>query len=74
MANSELVAPEHAPNVDLDAARKAQAALLIGTLENPVNAAPGKIAVIVGPRTETAQQQIAALGLTPLPSEEEAVQ
>jgi len=74
MANSELVAPEHAPNVDLAAARKAQAALLIGTLEDPVTAAPGKIAVIVGNHQEAAQQHIAALGLMPLPSEEESLQ
>ena len=72
MANSELSAPAHAPNVDLEAAQRAQALLLIGTLENPVAATPGKIAAIVGGRYETARQQTAALGLTRIPSTEEA--
>ncbi|WP_447045340.1 hypothetical protein [Vreelandella sp. H-I2] len=66
-AGKPLVAPEFAPAADLAAATRAQALLSI----NDQPAAHDRIAARVGTRHETAQQHIAALGLTPLPSEEE---
>ena len=68
-----LQAPDHAPDVDLDAATRAQALLAIGSLDSPVTAAPDRIAVILGDRLESAQDHIAALGLGPVESEEEYI-
>ena len=71
MAGQPLVAPEHAPDADLEAASRAQALLVIGSLDSPVTAAPDRIAVILGDRLESAMGHIAALGLGPVESEED---
>lgn len=63
VAGQPLQAPDHAPDVDLEAATRAQALLAIGSLDSPVTAAPDRIAVILGDRLESAQEHIAALGL-----------
>ena len=54
-----LQAPDHAPDMDLAAATRAQALLQI----NGGIASPDVIAVILGDRLESAQDHIAALGL-----------
>jgi len=60
MAGQPLKAPDHAPEMDLAAATRAQALLQI----NGGIATPDVIAVILGDRLESAQDHIAALGLT----------
>jgi len=60
MAGQPLKAPDHAPDMDLAAATRAQALLQI----NGGIASPDVIAVILGDRLESAQDHIAALGLT----------
>ena len=60
MAGQRLQAPDHAPGMDLVAATRAQALLQI----NDGKASPKVIAVILGDRLESAQDHIAALGLT----------
>jgi len=67
MAGQPLQAPDHAPGMDLAAATRAQALLQI----NNGIATPDVIAVILGDRLESAQDHIAALGLTPIPQAEE---
>ena len=67
MAGQPLQAPDHAPDVDLAAAKGAQALLQI----NKGIATPYVIAVILGDRLESAQDHIVALGLTPIPQAEE---
>ena len=65
MAGQPLKAPDHASNMDLAAATSAQALLQI----NNGTANPDVIAVILGDRLESAQDHIAALGLTRVPQE-----
>jgi len=65
MAGQPLQAPDHAPNMDLAAATRAQALLQI----NSGTASPDVIAVILGDRLESAQDHIKALGLTRVPQE-----
>ena len=60
MAGQPLKAPDHTSGVDLAAATRAQALLRI----NGGIASPDVIAVILGDRLESAQDHIAALGLT----------
>ena len=60
MAGQRLQAPDHAPEMDLVAATRAQSLLQI----NNGKARPDVIAVILGNRLESAQDHIAALGLT----------
>ena len=60
MAGQPLKAPAHSPDMDLAAATRAQALLQI----NNGVASPDVIAVILGSRMESAQDHIAALGLT----------
>ena len=60
MAGQQLKAPAHAPGMDLEAATRSQALLQI----NGGIATPDVIAVILGDRLESAQDHIAALGLT----------
>ena len=67
MAGQPLQVPDHAPGMDLAAATRAQALLQI----NNGIATPDVIAVILGDRLESAQDHIAALGLTPIPQAEE---
>ena len=65
LAGQPLQAPDHAPDMDLAAATRAQALLQI----NGGIASPDVIAVILGDRLESAQDHIAALGLTPIPQD-----
>ena len=60
LAGQPLQAPDHAPDMDVEAATRAQALLQI----NGGKATPDVIAVILGDRIESAQLHIAALGLT----------
>jgi len=60
MAGQPLEAPDYAPNVDLNAAGKAQSLLQI----NCGIAGPKIIAVILGSNSDSAQDHITALGLT----------
>jgi len=69
MAGQPLKAPEHAPGMDLAAATRAQRMLQI----NNSIATPDVIAVILGDRLESAQDHIAALGLTRIEQELDAV-
>ena len=69
MAGQPLQAPDHAPGVDLAAATRAQGLLQI----NDGTATPDVIAVILGDRLESAQDHIAALGLTRVEQEPDAV-
>ena len=69
MAGQPLQAPDHAPDMDLAAATRAQALLQI----NGGIATPDVIAVILGNRLESAQEHIAALGLTQIEQELDAL-
>ena len=60
LAGQPLQAPDHAPDMDLAAATRAQGMLQI----NGGAVSPDVIAVILGNRLESAQDHIAALGLT----------
>jgi len=60
MAGQPIKAPDHAPGMDLAAATRAQELLQI----NNGTASPDVIAAILGNRMESAQDHIAALGLT----------
>ena len=64
LAGQPLQAPAHAPDMDLEAATRAQALLMI----NGGTASPDVIAVILGDRKESAQDHISALGLIRVPS------
>ena len=64
LAGQPLQAPDHAPDMDLAAATRSQALLQI----NGGKATPDVIAVILGGRLESAQDHIAALGLSRVPS------
>ena len=64
IAGQPLQAPAHAPDMDVEAATRAQALLQI----NGGIATPDVIAVILGDRLESAQDHIAALGLSRVPS------
>jgi len=66
LAGQPLQAPDHAPNMDLAAATRAQALLQI----NNGTASPDVIAVILGDRLESAQDHIKALGLSRVPSDD----
>ena len=59
IAGQPLQAPDHAPDMDVEAATRAQALLQ----SNGGKATPDVIAVILGGRLESAQDHIAALGL-----------
>jgi len=59
LAGQPLQAPDHAPDMDLAAATRAQGMLQI----NGGAVSPDVIAVILGNRLESAQDHIAALGL-----------
>jgi len=63
IAGQPLQALDHAPDMDLAAATRAQALLQI----NGGIASPDVIAVILGDRLESAQDHIAALGLISIP-------
>ena len=59
MAGQPLQAPDHAPDMDLEAATRAQALIQI----NNGTAGPDVIAVTLGSNADSAQDHIAALGL-----------
>ena len=65
LAVQPLQAAEHAPDMDVEAATRAQALLQI----NNGTARPDVIAVILGDRKESSQDHIKALGLTPIPQD-----
>jgi len=65
LAGQPLQAPDHAPDMDVEAATRAQALLQI----NGGKATPDVIAVILGDRKESAQDHIRAMGLTPMPQD-----
>ena len=67
LVGQPLQAPDHAPDMDVEAATRAQALLQI----NGGEASPDVIAVILGDRLESAQDHIAALGLEPVLQEDE---
>ena len=69
IAGQPLQAPDHAPDMDLAAATRAQALLQI----NGGIATPDVIAVILGDRLESAQDHIAALGLISIPQTDQGV-
>ena len=69
LAGQPLQAPDHAPDMDVEAATRAQALLQI----NGGIATPDVIAVILGDRLESAQDHIKALGLTQIEQEPDAV-
>ena len=69
IAGQPLQAPDHAPDMDVEAATRAQALLQI----NGGIATPDVIAVILGDRLESAQDHIKALGLTQIEQEPDAV-
>ena len=69
LAGQPLQAPDHAPNMDLSAATRAQGMLQI----NGGAVSPDVIAVILGNRLESAQDHIAALGLISIPQTDQGV-
>jgi len=69
LAGQPLQAPAHSLDMDLAAAKRAQSLLQI----NGGIASPDVIAVILGDRLESAQDHIAALGLTRVEQELDAV-
>jgi hypothetical protein len=64
-ARSELTAPDHAPDADLEAATRAQTALVIGTPDNPEMPAPDRITALLGPndRPDPLPDHMALMGL-----------
>jgi|SRR5690554_180779 len=73
-AGQPLQAPSFAPDADLEAATRAQSLLVIEDRTSdspvPVQAGPDHIAVILDTRFGEAQEHIASMGLTLVPSEE----
>ena len=69
LAGQPLQAPDHATDMDLAAATRAQAMLQI----NNATATPDVIAVILGDRLESAQDHIQMLGLTRVEQDLDAV-
>src|SRR5690625_3292959 len=67
LAAQPLQTPDHAPDVDLAAATRAQ--VLVSINDKP--AGPDRIAVILGDRLESAMDHITALGLVAVPHKEE---
>ena len=63
-AGSSLVPPEFAPDVDLEAARRAQAALAIYDPATPVQADPSRILAIIH---DDAQSALTLAGVVPVP-------
>lgn len=72
-ASSPLEAPEYAPDVDLTAAGRAQAALVVWTASmggDAPTADPDAITAIFGPATERAKDHLALMGLTRVEDDE----
>lgn len=72
-ASSPLTAPAHAPDADLAAAGRAQAALVVGTPDAPSTAAPDTLTAILGASEDNALDHIAAMGLTRVPHQDEPI-
>lgn len=68
-ASGELVAPDHAPDADLEAARRAQAALVIYDPDNPVQASPDILWAYVEAAPGDARAALDLAGLEPVPQE-----
>ncbi|MFI0472227.1 hypothetical protein ACGLWX_05825 [Halomonas sp. HMF6819] len=68
LAAGELKAPVHAPDVDLEAARRAQAILLI----NNGPARPDRITVLTGSHQDSASDLLAQLRVSIVPADEPA--
>ena len=66
IAGQPLQAPDHAPDMDLAAATRAQALLQI----NGGIATPDVLAVILGDTTENAKDHLVALGLERMPQDD----
>ena len=69
LASQPLQAPARVPDVDIEAATRAQALLSI----NDKPAGPDRIAVILGDRLESAMAHIEALGLVTVVESEEPI-
>src|SRR5690554_2576250 len=67
LASQPLQAPAHTPDVDIEAATRAQ--MMVSINDKP--AGPDRVAVILGDRLESAMDHIEALGLVAVPYEEE---
>lgn len=64
-----LEAPDHAPDADLEAAGRAQAATVIGTVEDPPAIGPETISVVLGANGDDVQAHLAVLNVVPMPEE-----
>lgn len=73
LASQPLQAPDHVPDVDLTAATRAQALLVIEDRINggaPVTVSPDHIAVIIDHRLADVQEHIASMGPVVVPTED----
>lgn len=70
-ATQPLEAPDHAPDADLEAAGRAQAATVIGSVEDPPTIGPETISVVLGANGDDVQAHLAALNVVPVQSERE---
>jgi len=68
-AGSPLQAPGHAPDADLVAAARAQAAIYIHGQHGPDGAAPGRLWVSLEPAPGNARAALDVAGVTPVPQE-----
>lgn len=64
-ATQPLEAPDHAPDADLVAAGRAQAATVIGTIEDPPETGPEIISAVLGANGDDVQAHLAALNVVP---------
>lgn len=69
-ATSAPEAPDYAPDADMTAAQRAQALVVVASLQEPQVATPDAIVAILGSNAEAAQQHLAALGVVPMEMEE----
>lgn len=69
-ATQELVAPDHAPDADLEAAGRAQEAVVIGTVKEPPAIGPEIISVVLGANGDDMQAHLAALNVVAMEAEE----
>src|SRR5690606_17183317 len=65
-ATQPLEAPAHAPDADLEAAGRAQAATVIGSVEEPPETGPEIISVVLGANGDDVQAHLAALNVVPM--------
>jgi len=64
-AQTPVVAPDHSPDADVDAARAAQSTLVVGTPDNPPTPGPDRVVALLGPNDtpDPLPQHIALMGL-----------